>query len=75
MPPFRFLSTIGYTPDVFVPLLSGVMFDVFPDGAGYRYFFLIISAICCTGLLASLTIYLKFVRKQGPGPSLMGQVS
>jgi nitrate/nitrite transporter NarK len=58
------VSAIGFTPDIFMPLLGGVLLDNFPGAAGYRYFFLTASAICGVGLVASLIIYLKIVRKQ-----------
>ena len=57
------VSTIGFTPDVFMPLLGGVLLDVFPGQTGYRYFFLTTAAICSVGLVASIIIYTKFVRK------------
>ena len=58
-----FVSAIGYTPDIFMPLLGGVLLDTYPGPTGYRYFFFTTAAICAVGLVASLTIYLKFVRK------------
>jgi MFS family permease len=57
------VSTIGFTPDIFMPLLGGVLLDVFPGQTGYRYFFLTTAAICSVGLVASIIIYTKFVRK------------
>lgn len=57
------VSTIGYTPDIFMPLLGGILLDTFPGATGYRYFFLTTAAICGIGLAASLIIYVKYVRK------------
>lgn len=62
------ISALGYTPDIFMPLLGGILLDNFPGAAGYRYFFLTTAAICGVGLLASLLIYLKIVKKR-PGES------
>ncbi len=41
------ISTIGYTPDIFDPLLGGYFLDLHPGALGYKYIFLIstISAI------------------------------
>lgn len=57
------VSTIGFTPDIFMPLLGGVLLDTFPGQTGYRYFFLATAAICSIGLVASLIIYKKFISK------------
>jgi len=58
------ISAIGFTPDIFMPLLGGVLLDNFPGAAGYRYFFLATAAICTVGLVATLFIYFKIVRKR-----------
>lgn len=56
------VSAVGYTPDIFMPLLGGVLLDTFPGVLGYRYFFLTVAGICAIGLIASLLIYFKYVR-------------
>ncbi len=56
------VSTIGYTPDIFMPVLGGFMRDNFPGADGYRYFFLTTAGICTVGLLAALVIYKKYAR-------------
>lgn len=58
------ISAVGYTPDIFMPLLGGALLDNFPGPAGYRYFFSITAAICGVGLVASLLIYLKIVKRR-----------
>lgn len=50
------MSAIGFTPDVFMPILGGVLLDRYPAGLGYRYYFGFIVALCVLGFLASLTI-------------------
>jgi nitrate/nitrite transporter NarK len=52
-----FISMIGFTPDIFMPLVGGVLLDRLPTVEGYRSFFLVVSAICGLGLVASLSIY------------------
>ena len=59
------VSAVGFTPDIFMPLLGGILLDNFPGAEGYRYFFLTTAAICGVGFVASLLIYLKIVRKSG----------
>ncbi len=58
------ISMVGYTPDIFMPLLGGMLLDTFPGPEGYRYFFLTTAAICGVGFIASLLIYLKIVKKR-----------
>ncbi len=57
------ISAIAFTPDIFMPLLGGMLIDNFPGAAGYRYFFLTTAGICVVGLVATLVIYFKIVRK------------
>ncbi|MCZ6619763.1 MAG: MFS transporter [Gammaproteobacteria bacterium] len=56
------VSTIGYSPDIFMPLLGGLLLDNFPGAAGYRYFFFVTAAFCGIGFVASLFVYLKIVK-------------
>ena len=51
------ISVVGYTPDIFMPLLGGVLLDRFPGPDGYRYFFLTVAGICLVGLGATLLLY------------------
>ena len=52
-----FISMIGFTPDVFMPLIGGVLLDNLPSVEGYRIFFVIVAGICGLGLMAALMIY------------------
>jgi predicted MFS family arabinose efflux permease len=56
------ISVISYTPDIFMPLLGGILIDRDPGAAGYRSFFLCVAGICSVGLTAALAI-----RKQAAG--------
>ncbi len=58
------VSTIGYTPDIFMPLLGGMLLDSFPGETGYRYFFLATAAICTVGFATSVVIYQKYVKNK-----------
>ena len=51
------VSVFGFTPDVFMPLLGGVLLDAYPGSAGYRYFFAFIVILSIIGLLAALAIH------------------
>ncbi len=58
------VSAVGFTPDIFMPLLGGVLLDTYPGVEGYRYFYLVTAVICALGLCASLLIYFKYVRNK-----------
>jgi sugar phosphate permease len=48
------VSVIGYTPDIFVNLVAGVLLDRSPGVAGHQQFFLFLGLFAVLGLLASL---------------------
>lgn len=50
------LSVIGYTPDIFMPMLGGVLLDRYPGALGFRYFFAFIAVLSIIGLLSTLLI-------------------
>ncbi len=56
------VSVVGFTPDIFMPLLGGMLIDQFPGPQGYRYFFLATGVICAMGLAASLLILKYYVK-------------
>jgi len=60
------VSAVAFTPDVFMPLLSGALRDTYPGAEGYRYLFLITAGLCAAGLCSALLIYFKFVRPKQP---------
>jgi sugar phosphate permease len=49
-----FVSVVGYTPDIFVNLVGGVLLDRSPGVEGHQHFFLFLGAAALVGLLASL---------------------
>lgn len=53
------ISVIGYTPDVFLPALAGVILDANPGAEGYQNLFLLISALSFLGLIAAYVVYRK----------------
>lgn len=50
------ISVIGYTPDIFMPLLGGVILDRLPGPEGYKVFFLLVAGISAVGLAATLIL-------------------
>jgi len=50
------VSVVGFTPDIFMPYLGGMLLDQYPGAEGYRYFFLTVAAICTVGLIATLLL-------------------
>jgi sugar phosphate permease len=51
------ISVLGYTPDIFLPVLGGVILDANPGVRGYQYFFLLITALSSIGLIAAFIVY------------------
>jgi nitrate/nitrite transporter NarK len=58
------VSVVGFTPDVFMPIVGGVLLDRYPGEAGYRYFFSLIVGLCILGLLSSLVIHRRGRQKR-----------
>jgi nitrate/nitrite transporter NarK len=50
------ISVIGYTPDIFMPLLGGHLLDEYPGAPGYHMFFWFIIGLGVVGLCATLVI-------------------
>ena len=57
------ISVIGFMPDVFMPLLGGVLLDHYPGELGYRYLFACIMAISLVGAVAACLIINKQIPK------------
>ena len=51
------VSAVGFAPDVFMPVVGGVLLDRYPGGLGYRYLFGFIVGLCFLGLLSAIAIY------------------
>ena len=41
------ISLVGYSPDIYLPLLNGYLLEVLPGKTGYNVYFLLISAMGC----------------------------
>jgi F0F1-type ATP synthase assembly protein I len=60
------VSVVGFTPDVFMPMVGGVLLDRFPGVLGYRFLFMVIAGLCVLGLAAAVVIRRKYaVQKSG----------
>ena len=53
------ISVIGFTPDIFLPTLGGMILDAHPGAAGYQLYFLLITALSAIGLVAAFIVYRK----------------
>ena len=53
------VSVIGYTPDIFMPVLGGVILDASPGAAGYQNLFLVTASMSFLGLVAAYVVYRK----------------
>lgn len=50
------VSAIGFTPDVFMPLIGGFVLDQNPGPVGYQLFFLTIAGFCAIGSIAAFIV-------------------
>ena len=50
------VSVIGYTPDIFVSYVGGVLLDSSPGLAGHQHYFYFLAAFAALGLLVSYTL-------------------
>ena len=53
------VSVIGYTPDIFMPVLGGMILDASPGADGYQNLFLVTAALSFIGLIAAYIVYRK----------------
>ncbi len=51
-----FVSVIGYTPDIFVTFVAGVLIDRSPGIVGHQHFFWFLSAFALIGVIASFAL-------------------
>jgi MFS family permease len=56
------VSVIGFTPDIFMPMVGGVLLDRYPGAPGYRLLFLFIAGLCLLGFLSATVILRKYAR-------------
>lgn len=50
------VSVIGYTPDIFVNLVGGILLDRTPGLAGHQHFFIFLASFAAIGLIASFML-------------------
>jgi sugar phosphate permease len=53
------VSVIGYTPDIFMPVVGGVILDATPGAGGYQNLFLVTAALSLVGSVAAYVVYRK----------------
>ena len=62
------VSAIAFTPDVFMPLLSGALRDAYPGAEGYRYLFLSTAGMCAAGLIRVADDLFQVRQVEDPSP-------
>ena len=50
------ICMVGLSPDIFMPLVGGMLIDAHPGPLGYRYFFLIVAGLCLVGVAAGALV-------------------
>lgn len=56
------VSVLGFTPDIFVTWVGGILLDRSPGLAGHQHFFWFLAAFAAIGVLASLALALRLRR-------------
>ncbi|MEM1411501.1 MAG: MFS transporter [Pseudomonadota bacterium] len=66
------ISVVGYSPDIFVNYLGGVMLDAAPGLAGHQDYFTFLAAFAALGLMAAIAMMLLLKHQRGgvPAPNL-----
>ena len=52
----RLVSVVGYTPDIFVALVAGILIDANPGATGHQHFFVFLSVFAVIGLAFSIAL-------------------
>ncbi|MDT8449426.1 MAG: MFS transporter [Wenzhouxiangellaceae bacterium] len=52
-----FVSMVGYTPDIFAPVLAGWLADHWPGASGYRIYFVILAGAAAVGMVAATALH------------------
>jgi len=58
------VSVIGYTPDVFVALVGGILLDRSPGLAGHQHYFFMLAGFAALGLVATVVFIVRNAKKQ-----------
>ena len=59
------ISVLGYSPDVFLPLINGYLTQTFPGVFGYQLYFGYVAAMAALGGIAGLALRNMLNRKEG----------
>ena len=57
------VSVIGFTPDIFVLFIAGLLIDNSPGLLGHQHFFMFLSSFAAIGLMASILLSRYIIRK------------
>jgi sugar phosphate permease len=60
------VSVVGYTPDIFVSYVGGVLLDRSPGLAGHQHYFLFVAGFAALGLLVSVLLQRRLRRADRP---------
>jgi nitrate/nitrite transporter NarK len=68
------ISLIGYTPEIFIPTLGGMILDASPGATGYQNLYAFITALSAIGLVAAFVVYRKIQHTFEASPSKSAQL-
>lgn len=61
------ISVVGYTPDIIMPLIGGLLLDHYPGALGYRYFYAFTAALAGLGAVAAWRLGVAAHRQRPAG--------
>jgi hypothetical protein len=67
------VSVLGFTPDIFVTYVGGVLLDRSPGLAGHQHFFWFLATFAAIGVLASFTLMRRLQGANAAGRALTAQ--
>ena len=59
------VSVVGFTPDIFVALVGGILLDRSPGLAGHQHYFMFLATFAFVGVIASLSL-IRYLKTTGP---------
>ncbi len=59
------ISVLGYSPDVFLPLINGYLTQTYPGVFGYQLYFGYVAAVAALGGCAALVLRNMLNKKEG----------
>ena len=61
------ISLVGYSPDIYLPLINGALLEQYPGRLGYSIYFAGIVVMGVLGAMAAWWLHVRVTPKEAPG--------